>query len=111
MVDCTGLENRQGATLREFESHRLRQDFDFPRLFGGVPLSIKCPLGRVMLYFSIGHILLYRKYRVGGHDSSATAIKNRPLGRFFIAPSHSLYIGDRGYIWAHKMRLHLFDYL
>lgn len=25
VVDCTGLENRQGATLREFESHRLRQ--------------------------------------------------------------------------------------
>ena len=25
MVDCTGLENRQRATVREFESHRLRQ--------------------------------------------------------------------------------------
>ena len=25
MVDCTSLENWQGATLREFESHRLRQ--------------------------------------------------------------------------------------
>ena len=25
VVDCTGLENRQGETLREFESHRLRQ--------------------------------------------------------------------------------------
>ena len=25
MVDCTGLENRQRATFREFESHRLRQ--------------------------------------------------------------------------------------
>ena len=24
MVDCTGLENRQRATVREFESHRLR---------------------------------------------------------------------------------------
>jgi hypothetical protein len=25
VVDCTGLENRQRATVREFESHRLRQ--------------------------------------------------------------------------------------
>ncbi len=25
VVDCTGLENRQRATFREFESHRLRQ--------------------------------------------------------------------------------------
>ena len=25
MVDCTGLENRQRATVREFESHRFRQ--------------------------------------------------------------------------------------
>ena len=25
MVDCTGLENRQRETFREFESHRLRQ--------------------------------------------------------------------------------------
>ena len=27
MVDCTGLENRQRATVREFESHRLRQNY------------------------------------------------------------------------------------
>ena len=27
MVDCTGLENRQGETLREFESHRLRHQY------------------------------------------------------------------------------------
>ena len=26
MVDCTGLENRQRETVREFESHRLRQN-------------------------------------------------------------------------------------
>ena len=26
MVDCTGLENRQRATFREFESHSLRQN-------------------------------------------------------------------------------------
>jgi hypothetical protein len=25
VVDCTGLENRQRATVREFESHRFRQ--------------------------------------------------------------------------------------
>ena len=25
MVDCTGLENRQRETVREFESHRFRQ--------------------------------------------------------------------------------------
>ena len=25
VVDCTGLENRQRETFREFESHRLRQ--------------------------------------------------------------------------------------
>ena len=25
MVDCTGLENRQRATVREFESHRFLQ--------------------------------------------------------------------------------------
>ena len=25
MVDCTGLENRQPARVREFESHRFRQ--------------------------------------------------------------------------------------
>ena len=25
VVDCTGLENQQGETLREFESHRFRQ--------------------------------------------------------------------------------------
>ena len=25
VVDCTGLENRQRATFREFESHRFRQ--------------------------------------------------------------------------------------
>ncbi len=28
MVDCTGLENRQRATVREFESHRFRQMID-----------------------------------------------------------------------------------
>jgi hypothetical protein len=27
VVDCTGLENRQRATVREFESHRFRQRF------------------------------------------------------------------------------------
>ncbi|MCW0209239.1 MAG: hypothetical protein OJK14_19250, partial [Achromobacter sp.] len=26
VVDCTGLENRQRATVREFESHRFRQN-------------------------------------------------------------------------------------
>jgi hypothetical protein len=26
VVDCTGLENRQRATVREFESHRFRQE-------------------------------------------------------------------------------------
>gem|GEM_PF-4411843 len=26
VVEGTGLENRQGATLREFESHRFRQN-------------------------------------------------------------------------------------
>jgi hypothetical protein len=25
VVDCTGLENRQRETVREFESHRFRQ--------------------------------------------------------------------------------------
>ena len=28
VVDCTGLENRQRATVREFESHRFRQNAD-----------------------------------------------------------------------------------
>ena len=36
MVDCTGLENRQRATVREFESHRLRQNnFDKLLIFKG----------------------------------------------------------------------------
>jgi hypothetical protein len=26
VVDCTGLENRRWETIREFESHRFRQD-------------------------------------------------------------------------------------
>ncbi len=26
VVDCTGLENRQRETVREFESHRFRQN-------------------------------------------------------------------------------------
>jgi hypothetical protein len=33
VVDCTGLENRQRATFREFESHRLRQDLHITNYF------------------------------------------------------------------------------
>ncbi len=52
MVDCTGLENRQRETVREFESHRFRQvnrfyaglagfDVKLPHL---LPQSVKCGL-------------------------------------------------------------------
>ncbi|CQR39113.1 hypothetical protein THICB6_60353 [Thiomonas arsenitoxydans] len=35
MVDCTGLENRQRATVREFESHRFRQLIELIPYFKG----------------------------------------------------------------------------
>jgi len=34
-----------------------------------VPLNIKCPPGQFMLYFPIGHILLYRKFVLGNVNS------------------------------------------
>ena len=34
MVDCTGLENRQRETVREFESHRFRQSSNEYAPFG-----------------------------------------------------------------------------
>ena len=41
MVDCTGLENRQRATVREFESHRFRQ---VNRFYAGLPhFDVKLP--------------------------------------------------------------------
>ncbi len=46
MVDCTGLENRQRETVREFESHRLRQLF---QLFGSSRLTFNSPQPLIQL--------------------------------------------------------------
>jgi hypothetical protein len=58
----------------------------FPYDFGSisVPLSIKCPSGQLMLYFSIGHIMFYRKAVISGSvycQAKLLAQKNRHYGR------------------------------
>ncbi len=53
VVDCTGLENRRLERVREFESHRFRQES-----------SNEAPFGA--LFYFVDHLFDAAKYALGG---------------------------------------------
>ncbi len=90
MVDCTGLENRQRATVREFESHRFRQFSIMCAINGSAAIgAVPAPRGDFLrkdptVRYGVGNFAL-KKATTAALNSRWNAARSKPAGSWQIS--------------------------